>query len=488
MTEHEGNGSKNGPEEEESFEELFESYMKEMKDDLRVGEQITGEIIAISDDSVFVKTGTKADGVVDKTELLDKEGGLAYHLGDSVTLYVVARDESEIRLSRAMTAESGINGLYEAYRSKVPVQGHVTETCKGGFRVRVMGKNAFCPVSQMDITYVENPDIYAGEDFEFLISRIEENGRNIVVSRRELLNRHIAEQRRKFLQSASKGDILEGRVTRLMPYGAFVELAAGVEGMVHISEISWSRVEKPEDAVTVNDAVKVKILDIQEPDVKEQQTRISLSIKQAQEDPWQNITEKFGHGDKLEGKVSRCADFGAFVEIAPGVEGLVHISEMSYKKRIVKAQDMVSPGDIVPVTIKDIDPENRRISLSMKEAEGDPWLNVEQRYQPGQQVAGTIEKKESFGYFIALEPGVVGLLPVSKIKASHDSSQIESRKVDEKINVVVENINSIERKISLDVAEEADKQDWRSYREASTESRAMGELGEKLRQALKSKK
>ncbi|MCF8024728.1 MAG: 30S ribosomal protein S1 [Desulfobacteraceae bacterium] len=488
MSEYDDTGSSNGSE-EESFEELFESYMKDMKDDLRIGEQIKGEIIAITRDSVFVKTGTKADGVVDKSELLDSEGSLPYSLGDPVTLYVVAKDESEIRLSKAMTGESGINQLYEAYRSKIPVHGRVTETCKGGFRVQVMGKSAFCPVSQIDTTYVENPENYVGADYEFLISRIEEKGKNIVISRRELLNRYMAEQRQEFLKTVSVGDMLEGRITRLMPYGAFVELTAGVEGMVHISEISWSRVEKPEDEVSVNDTVRVKILDISEPEEKEQrQTRISLSIKQAQQDPWQNITKKLEHGDKVEGRVTRCADFGAFVEIVPGVEGLVHVSEMSYKKRVLKAHDMVSPGDVVPVMVKSIDPENRRISLSMKEAEGDPWLNIEQRYQPGQQVAGTIEKKECFGYFVALEPGVVGLLPISKINASPDAKQIENRKVDEQIPVFIENINPAERKISLGVAKESDTQDWQSYQNSNSAGSDMGELGKKLREALKSKK
>lgn len=488
MSEHNENGTPEGSEKEESFEELFESYMKGVKDDLKVGEQVTGEIIAISNDLVFLNTGTKADGVVEKSELTDKDGNFSYSLGDRVSLYVIFKDESEVRLSRAMTGESGIHQLYEAYRAAVPVQGRVTETCKGGFRVNVAGKTAFCPVSQMDAKYVEDPESYVGADYEFLISRIEENGRNIVVSRRELLRRLMAEEQEKFLKTVSPEDIVEGRVTRLMPYGAFVELIPGVEGMVHISELSWTRVEKPEDAVSVNDTVRVKILGIRESEDNKQQTRISLSIKQALGDPWQNITEKFALGDKIEGRVTRCADFGAFVEISPGVEGLVHVSEMSYKKRVLKAQDMVSPGDTVNVMIKNIDPENRRISLSMKEAEGDPWINIEKRYQAGQQVAGTIEKKESFGYFVAIEPGVVGLLPISKINSSADSSRIEKIKIDEPIQVKIETINPAERKISLGVAEDSEKQDWRSYKKSGSTDSGMGELGEKLKEALKSGK
>ncbi|MFP3981269.1 MAG: 30S ribosomal protein S1 [Desulfobacterales bacterium] len=491
MSEH--NNDPQAPDEsgeEQNFEELFESYMKEMKDDLRVGEQVTGEIIAIGAENVFLNTGTKIDGVVDRSELLDNDGKLPYHLGDSVTLYVVAKDEGEIRLSRAMTGQSGISQLYEAYRSKVPVQGKVTETCKGGFRVQVMGKSAFCPVSQMDTAYVEEPESYVGGEYEFLVTRIEEKGRNIVISRRELLNRYMAEQREEFLKTASAGDIVDGRVTRLMPYGAFVELHPGVEGMVHISEISWSRVEKPDDVVAVNDPVRVKILDIREPEKPGGQGRISLSVKQAAGDPWQNITEKFSHGDKVEGRVTRCADFGAFVEIAPGVEGLVHVSEMSYKKRVLKAEDVVSPGDRIAVMVKSVDPEKRRISLSLKDAEGDPWMHIESRYQAGQRITGTIEKKESFGYFVALEPGIVGLLPISKINAASNVKEIEKQKVDDPIAVSIETIHPAERKISLDVADEADKQEWQSYKKdpGGGSNSGMGALGEKLQEALKSKK
>ncbi len=488
MSEQNENETPEGSGDEQSFEELFESYMKQVKDDLHVGEQVTGEIIAIGQESVFVNTGTKADGVVDRSELTDTEGNFPYSLGDRVTLYVIARNESEVRLSRAMAGESGIHQIYEAYRAGIPIQGRVTETCKGGFRVNIAGKAAFCPVSQMDATYVDAPESYVGMDCEFLITRIEKSGRNIVVSRRELLKREMAEKRREFLKTVFPGDIVEGRVTRLMPYGAFVELIPGVEGMVHISEISWSRVEKPEEALTVNDQVSVKILDITEPGNTEQQTRISLSIKQAQGDPWQDITESFRQGDKVEGTVTRCADFGAFVEIVPGLEGLVHISEMSYRKRVVKAHDMVSPGDTLPVMLKSIDPENRRISLSMKDAEGDPWIGIEKRYKQGQQVTGTIEKKESFGFFVAIEPGIVGLLPVSKINASPDAKQIENLKADDPIQVIIESINTAERKISLGVAREIEKQDWRGYEKSLSAGSGIGELGEKLKEALKSKK
>ncbi|MGM0451613.1 MAG: 30S ribosomal protein S1 [Thermodesulfobacteriota bacterium] len=475
--------------EDESFAELFENYMGEVKDDLQVGEEITGDILSIGDDSVFVNTGSKVDGVVDKQELMDENGELACQVGDPVKLYVVSKAEGEVRLSKALTGAGGLHRLHEAQRNAIPVEGRVTETCKGGFRVNVLGQSGFCPVSQMDVVYVEQPESYVGGTYEFLISRIEERGKNVVLSRRDLLNRYIAEEREKFIQNVSPDDIINGKITKLMPYGAFVEVAPGVEGMVHISEISWQRVSSAEEALAVNEAVEVKILAIEEAKESGKAPKISLSIKQAQGDPWEKIGQRYYAGDRVEGTVTRCADFGAFVEIEPGVEGLVHISEMSHK-RVTKPADVVEPGQRVSVSIKDLDPVNRRISLSIKEAEGDPWAGIESRYPVGQAVSGRIEKKEQFGYFVALEPGVVGLLPISKIKSAANASELEKARIDDVITVTVDSIDVNARKISLGPADAGDQKEWQNYRKQApaASGAGTGDLGEKLKAAMKNKK
>ncbi len=471
-------------EEEESFAELLESYDTGMGDDIRVGDKVRGEIISVSQDTVFVDTGTKIDGIVEKDELLGEDGTFPYKVGDHLELYAVSNNGNEIRLSRAISGAGGLGLLRDAYESGIPVEGKVTAPCKGGFHVEVMQKRAFCPISQMDLVYIRTPDDYKGQSYEFLISQFEEDGRNIVVSRRKLLEKEQKKAREVFLGEVKIGDVLEGRITRLMPYGAFVALKKGVEGMIHISELSWSRVEKPSELVNSEDVVTVKIIGMEQVE-KTGQMKIALSLKQVTGDPWKTVEETFHPGQKVMGKVTRCAKFGAFVEIAPGIEGLVHISEMSYRKRIVRPEDVVSEGEAVSVMIKEIDPAARRISLSIKDVEGDPWVDVEARYGTGQLVEGRIEKIESFGYFVSLEPGLTGLLPKSSIEKSPEAGELGKLKMGDPIQVIVQSVNAGERKISLAPGDSGGEANWQAFED---KGRTMGSLGDKLQKALKEKK
>ena len=474
------------PEKEESFEDLFEAYTTGMNEDIQIGDRIRGQIISIGRDTVYMDTGTKIDGVVEKAELLDDKGEMPYVDGDEIELYVVAMTESEVRLSKALSGIGGIAHLEEAFQSKVPVEGRVLETCKGGFRVEILQRKAFCPISQIDIHYVETPEDFVGQGFEFLITRFEENGRNIVVSRRDLLAREQEKNRAAFYETLKTGDTCKGKVVRIMPFGAFVELVPGVEGMVHISELSWSRVEKPEDLVAPGDPLTVKVIKMEDGD-KPGRRKIGLSVKQAMGNPWETVETTFDAGSRVTGKVTRCMKFGAFVEIAPGIEGLVHISEMSYTKRVLHPEDEVSPGQTVSVMIKEIDVGKRRVSLSLKDAAGDPWLEVEDRFKTGSRVEGTVEKKEGFGLFINLAPGITGLLPKSKISQSENPARIEGCKVGESLKVAIERINPAERKITLAPADAADTGDWRSY-SGKGNNQSLGTLAEKLQQALSTKK
>ncbi|NNG00959.1 MAG: 30S ribosomal protein S1 [Desulfobacteraceae bacterium] len=470
--------------EEESFAALFEAYEAGMSDDLKVGDKISGKIISIGSGNVFVDTGTKVDGVVEKAELTDKNGDFTHAEGDVLELYVVAMNESEIHLSKAMSGIGGLNMLKDALENKVPVEGNVKETIKGGFHVEVMKHRAFCPISQMDVRYVEDPEIYVGTTHRFLIKRIESKGRhaNIVVSRRDILAKEQQAAHAEFLSKLAPDAIVDGKVTRLMPYGAFVELTPGLEGMVHISELSWSRLATPEDAVKKGDRLKVKILKI-EAGPKPNEKRIALSAKQAAGDPWITVADEYHAGDRIKGKVTRLMDFGAFVEIAPGVEGLVHISEMSYVKRINKPDEVVSPQDQVWVVVKAIDTANRRISLSIKDAEGDPWAEVAEKYTVGQAIEGTFEKKEKFGYFICLEPGVVGLMPKSKAELSASVKVFDTMKKGDPITVIIDEIKTDVRRISLAATDTTDEGNWENF--SSDKKSTLGSLGEKLQQVLK---
>ncbi|WP_320170907.1 30S ribosomal protein S1 [Maridesulfovibrio sp.] len=499
---------------EESFAELFEAFQSESNDNLQVGDQIKGTVISITKDSVFIDTGSKVDGVVDRDELTGEEGELTVKEGDSVELYVISMNNNEIVLSKAMSGAGGLNMLREAYENRVPVEGKVAETCKGGFRITMMHRKVFCPVSQIDTSFVEDAESFVGTVHNFQIIKFEENGRNIVVSRRVLLEQEQEKVREQFVQDVKPDAVLEGRVTKLMPFGAFVELAPGVEGMVHVSELSWSRTVKPEDIVQPGDQVTVRVLSI-EPRQDGKGLKIGLSLKQLQADPWDEAEGKFNAGDKITGKVVRCADFGAFVEIAPGIEGLVHISEMSYTKRVHKVEDEVEPGQEVAVMIKDIDPVKRRISLSMKDAAGDPWLDVADSFKVGQEVEGTVENRAEFGIFINLAPGVTGLLPMSRISRSGKQAELEALKPGDKVAVSIEEINTVDRKVTLTAGEAVKSDDdgeWKKFAKAEAPRKSAaprkqaprkaapktvssgdtggfgGLLGDKLQEALKNKK
>lgn len=469
---------------EKSFAALLEDYSPGKDAVISVGNKIRGKIVSIGKDSVFVDTGTKIDGVVEKAELCDDDQSMALKEGDIIELYVVALSEDEIRLSKAVSGIGGLDMLKEAYRQSIPVEGKINETCKGGFRVEVLQRKAFCPLSQVDINFVENPSEYVGKTLNFLVTTLEENGKNIVLSRRALLEREVEKTRKAFYETLRVGSVVDGRATKIMPYGVFVELAAGVEGMVHISELGWSRAASPESVVRVGDTVQVKVIDIK-PSAKPGQLKIALSIKQMTADPWESVDDYFREGDRIGGTVTRCADFGAFVEVAPGIEGLVHISEMSYKKRVLKPEEIVSVGESVSVMIKEIDLQKRRLSLSIRDAEGDPWVDVANKYSPGQTLEGILEKKEKFGYFITLEPGITGLLPKSKLGGSNLAATIEKLKPGDPIKVVIEAVSPKERKISLAPVNTADEQNWQKF--AADAGSSMGSLGDKLQRALDQK-
>ena len=471
--------------EEESFAELFESYSEGMNEDVRVGDKVRGAIISIGRDSVFVDTGTRTDGFVDKTELLDEEGQFTFEEGDILELYAVAVTGTEIRLSKAISGIGGAELLRDAFENDIPVEGRVKAVIKGGFQVDVLQRRAFCPISQMDLRYVETPEEYMDQAYEFLITEFDEEGRNIVLSRRKLLDRALEKVRESFYADLAVGDLMEGRVTKLMPFGAFVELTPGVEGMIHISELGWSRVENPDEVLHVGESVRVKVIGM-EPNEKSDQLKIALSIKQTLEDPWETVDQRYHEGDAVTGKVTQCLDFGAFVEVEPGIEGLVHISEMSYTRRILRPEDVVSSGEQVQVMIKEIDETKRRISLSLREVEGDPWAGVEEQYRVGQFVNGTVEKQEKFGVFVSLEPGVTGLLPKSALREASKPGMIEKMRPGDPITVVVQRVSAGERKITLGPGDEGDAGDWRSF--SPDKGPAVSSLGEKLMEALESKK
>lgn len=473
----------------ESFEELLaQQGPAAASEKLYAGQKIRGKVIAVSGDSVFIDIGMKQDGVMDRSEILNDAGEETVAPGDEIEAWVVHLSSQGARLSKGMIG-GGAEALEDAKDNGIPVEGKIIGPCKGGYQVEVLGKKAFCPGSQLDMPAGAAPDSLVGQNFQFLITRVENNGRNVVVSRRALIERERKENLDKLLSELNIGDIIEGQISRFAAFGAFVELMPSVEGLVHISELSWSRVGSPDEAVSIGDKVRAKVVGIAKDE--KGQSRISLSIRKAQDDPWLNVGEKFSLGDIVEGKVSRLAPFGAFIEIAPGIEGLAHISELSWEKRISNPEEMLAAGDRIQVKIKELHPDSRRISLSVRDAQGDPWQDVEEKFPVGLAVKGTIAEKSPHGLFVTLAPGITGLLPKGAInKAAGD---IAKAGAGDSIDVQIRSIDPSSRRISLipasTEAKEPEDTSWKKHVGApdKTGGRDFGIMAQALRKAFDKK-
>lgn len=474
------------PKQSSEFAKMLEASFKKPEKKLAVGDKVRGEILVIGKEEVFVSTGRSAsmtEGSVSRKELLNPEGQLSYKVGDELELYVVQVRGGEVRLSTKPTAKNVAEDLEDAFDMMLPIEGRVSEVCKGGVRVTIRGKTAFCPISQLDMARVEKGDDYVGQKFEFLITQFSEGGRNIVVSRRKYLEEQRGLSEGAFAEEKQVGDVVTGKVKRLEPFGAFVEVAPGIEGLVHISEIAWSRLNHPQEVLSVGQEVHAKVL---KKESKEGRLRISLSIKQAGAEPWDNLPSSVKEGSVVEVKITRCMKFGAFGEIAPGLEGLIPLSEMSYTKRVMKSDELVQEGQKVSVMIKEIHPDTKKILLSLRDAGSDPWILVPHKFPVGAIVTGKVERREPYGIFIQLEEGITGLLPKSKA-ADHPEFPFEKLKPGDTATIQIAEIRTEERRISLDVPQDPHRDDWKGYTNQLS-SGGFGTLGDQLKKALEKKK
>lgn len=476
----------NSREMEESFEKMLAEHDSQ-RSSLEKGQKISGVIISINGDTVFIDLGLKEDGLMDIQDLPDKADGVKAGPGDRVEGFITDISSQGIRIARSMSG-AGIAALEDAKEAGIPVEGRVKGPCKGGYQVEIFGKTAFCPGSQMEAGLTEEE--LSGKVLQFLVTRIENNGRNIVVSRRALLDRERKENLEKILATVHPGDIIDGKVSRLTPFGAFIELAPGVEGLAHVSELCWSRINTPEEALSKGDNVRVKVLDITEDEKKH--TRISLSCKQAIQDPWTTASNQFKAGDVVSGKVVRFAPFGAFVEIIPGIDGLIHLSEMSWEKRINKPEEALELNQSVQVKIKEVNPDSRRISLSLKDAIGDPWEMLPEKLTKDAVVTGRVESRSPHGLFISLYPGITGLLPASAIKNSPLAQKLNKLESGSEIEVKIQNIDSASRRISLVPASENKEEkesdaSWKSHMQTGNANKDSTLMAAAFQKALQRK-
>lgn len=381
------------------------------------GDKADVAIIEITADSIFVDLGPKREGVIDRRDFQNDDGTLDLQIGDTISAYVISLKGGQVQLSNTLRGgDDAIDALSQAAANGIPVDGRVVKTNKGGYEVEIMGKEAFCPHSQIALGYTEDPAVHVGNSYRFKVERVDERGHNIVVSRSALLQ---AERDEKAAETLKKLEIdaeLQGVVTRVADFGAFVDLG-GIDGLVHVSQLGWTHVDHPSEVVEVGQAVNVKVIRMEGlgSDLK-----IALSMKELEEDPFIEAMKKYGAGDTLTGKVTRLAPFGAFIEILPGVDGLCHVSEMAVGQRINHPQDVVQPGDKVEVQIIDTDPRKRTISLSMKRLMDNPWTEAAASLAPGTKVQGTVSNIESFGIFVSLSGGIDALLPLSQLADGED--------------------------------------------------------------------
>ncbi len=430
---------------EESFADLFE----QSQDFLKAGDVVKGTILRVDADHVLIDVGYKSEGLIPTWEFADKDGIARIDPGQIVEVMVEQAEDEEglVRLSKEKADRVRVwDRLSNAYDQGDVVEGTIDGRVKGGLSVYVMGVKAFLPGSQVDLRPVRNLERMIGESQKFKIIKFNQRRGNIVLSRRALLETERQSLRDETLRTLEDGLIIEGIVKNITDYGAFIDLG-GIDGLLHITDMSWGRISHPSELFQVGESVKVQVLKF---DVDSE--RVSLGLKQTLPDPWVNVSERYPIGLRLRGKVVSLADYGAFVELEPGIEGLIHISEMSWTKRVKHPSKMVAIGDEADVLVLDVNEESRKVSLGMKQVEPNPWSLLEERYPPGTRVKGVVRNVTNFGVFVGIEDGIDGLIHVSDIswtKRVHDPK--EFYKKGDEVEAVVLKVDRENEKFSLGV-------------------------------------
>jgi len=394
----------------ESFAELFEQSQTLAK--LKPGTIVSGIVVEIRNDVVVVNAGLKSEGIVPIEQFYNEQGELEVQLGDEVKVALDAIEDGfgETRLSREKAKRSMVwDELEEAQKANATVTGRVSGKVKGGFTVDIKDVRAFLPGSLVDVRPVRDPVFIEGKDLEFKIIKLDRKRNNVVVSRRAVVESEHSEEREQMLERLQENAVVKGVVKNLTDYGAFVDLG-GIDGLLHITDMAWKRVRHPSEVVNVGDELEVRVLRFDR-----ERNRVSLGLKQLGEDPWVAISRRYPTGTRLFGKVSNVTDYGCFVELEPGVEGLVHVSEMDWTNKNVNPAKLVQVGDEVEVMVLDVDEERRRISLGMKQTQSNPWEAFAAIHKKNDKVSGQIKSITDFGIFIGLDGGIDGLVHLSDI-------------------------------------------------------------------------
>jgi len=381
------------------------------------GEGRPGTVIGVSGDSVFVDIGMKIEGILPAAEFRDKDGKIDIHPGDQVRVGITGRnEEGYYKLSKLKVQRpKDWAGLEKAFQEKRTIAGVVSAVVKGGLSVDI-GVRAFMPGSRSGAKDAAEMEKLVGQEITCKIIKVDVADEDVVVDRRAVLEELEAQAREQRLADLKEGVIVQGTVRTLTDFGAFVDIG-GVDGLLHVTDMSWGRVNKPSDLLKPGDQVEVQILKIEQQGGGKRGRRISLGMKQLQPDPWSSVVEKYKAGERVRGIASRVTDFGVFVELEPGIEGLIHLSELSWSKKVRKPADVVKPGDTVEVVVLGVNPAERRIALGLKQALGDPWATAENRFPVGSTVEGPITSLTKFGAFVQLDEALEGMIHIGDISA-----------------------------------------------------------------------
>ncbi|MDT8401549.1 MAG: 30S ribosomal protein S1 [Bacteroidales bacterium] len=425
---------------QKQYEEMYDKTLSTIAED----EVVEGTVISMNKREVVINIGFKSEGVISLNEFRYNPN---LKVGDKVEVYVESQEDKKGQLvlshkrARALKSWDRVN---EALEKDEIINGYIKCRTKGGMIVDVFGIEAFLPGSQIDVKPIRDYDVYVGKTMEFKVVKINHEFKNVVVSHKALIEAELELQKKEIIAKLEKGQVLEGTVKNITSYGVFIDLG-GVDGLIHITDLSWGRVNHPEEIVQLDEKLNVVILDFDD-----DKKRIALGLKQLTEHPWDSLDENLKIGDKVKGKVVVMADYGAFVEIAPGVEGLIHVSEMSWSQHLRSAQEFMNVGDEVEAVILTLDREQRKMSLGIKQLKPDPWEKIDEKYTVGSQHTARVRNFTNFGVFVEIAEGVDGLIHISDLswtkKIKHPA---EFTSIDSEIEVVVLEIDKENRRLSL---------------------------------------
>jgi len=431
----------------ESFAELFEQSFASQQ--IRPGAILMGKVVEINDDVVIVSAGLKSESVIPADQFKNEKGEFEVAVGDEVEVALDAVEDGfgETRLSRDKAKRARTwTVLEEAFEKEEVVQGMITGRVKGGFTVELELVRAFLPGSLVDVRPVRDPSYLEGKMLEFKVIKLDRKRNNVVVSRRAVVEAEHSVEREELLKNLTEGAVLPGIVKNLTDYGAFVDLG-GIDGLLHITDMAWRRVKNPSEVVNVGDEIQVKVLKFDR-----ERNRVSLGLKQLGEDPWQDIARRYPAGSRLFGRVTNLADYGAFVEIEDGVEGLVHVSEMDWTNKNVNPSKVVQIGDEIEVMVLEIDEERRRVSLGIKQCMPNPWNEFAATFNKGDKVRGVIKSITDFGIFIGLDGGIDGLVHLSDLSWELTGEEaVRNYRKGEELEAVVLSIDPERERISLGI-------------------------------------